>query len=106
LAPAPVGTWAGWISGNRTASNAAALYWVTNNVFNIATNTTTTQTGSTQTITNLYAFANHPAGGVPGSFSDRTASFVAIHNGLTQTDSSNLWYRVATLRTNLGGGVP
>ncbi len=83
-----------------------ALYWVTNQVHNIATNTTSVQTGSSATITNLYAFANHPAGGVPGSFSDRTASFVALHSGLTQTESSNLWYRVAILRTNLGGGVP
>lgn len=104
--PSPGATWAGFLSGSRTASNAIALYWVTNGVFNIATNSTTVQTGTGNTVTNIYAFANHPAGGVAGSSSDHTVSFVALHAGLTQTESSNLWYRVAVLRTNLGGGVP
>ncbi len=95
----------GFFSGNRTASNAFAFYWVTNNVHNVATNSTVLETSGTPTITNMFAFANAAPAGV-GSFSTRTVSFMALHSGLTQTENSNLWYRVAILRTNLGGGVP
>ncbi len=105
-APSPGATWPGYISGNRTAANAIRLDWVTNGVHNIATNGTGNQTGSTATITNLYAFASSAPGLTPGNFSDNTISFVSLHPGLTQTQSSNLWWRVANLRTNLGGGIP
>lgn len=105
-APSPGATWAGYLSGNRTAANAIRLDWVTNGVHNIATNGTGTQTGSTATITNMYAFANHPAGGTPGNFSGHTISYLSVHSGLTQTQSSNQSWHVLNLRTNLGGGVP
>lgn len=105
-APSPGATWEGYLSGNRTAATAIRLDWVTNGVHNVSTNGTGTQTGSSATITNMYAFANHPAGGTPGNFSDLTISFIAVHNGRTQTQSSNLWNRVFDLRTALGGGLP
>lgn len=105
-APGGSSTWAGYVSGNRTAANAIRMDWVTNGVHNIATNGTGNQTGSTATITNLYAFASSPVGGVANTFSDHTLSFLALHSGLTQTASSNLWNRVFNLRSSLGGGLP
>ncbi len=101
----PSSNYAGFVSGNRTASNAMAIYWVTNQIHNVATNTAVLETSGTPTITNMFAMAGHAPGGV-GAWSDRTVSFLALHAGLTQTENSNLWYRVAILRTNLGGGVP
>ncbi len=103
---APSTTWAGYLSGNRTAANAIRLDWVTNGVHNIATNGTGVQTGSTASMTNMYAHANSQPGLVPASFSDHTISFIALHPGLTQTESSNLWVRVNAMRTAFGGGNP
>lgn len=104
-APSPGATFAGFLSGNRTAATAIRLDWVTNGVHNIATNGAGTQTGSTSTLTNGMAMAFN-VNNVVSSWSDHTVSFLAIHNGLTQTKSSNLWVRVNTLRTSFGGGVP
>lgn len=105
-APSPGATWPGYLSGNRTAANAIRLDWVTNQVHNIATNGTGVQTGSTATITNMFAHASSAPGLVPANFSDHRISYLAIHAGLSQSQSSNQWTAVANLRTNLGGGVP
>lgn len=96
----------GYSSGNRTASNSVALYWATNGVHNVATNSTVLETSGTPTITNMYAFAGYNAVGGPSGFSDKTTSYISMHAGFTQTEDSNQWRRVLTLRTNLGGGSP
>jgi len=105
-APSPGATWPGYLSGNRTAANAIRLDWVTNSVWNIATNGTGNQTGARTSMTNLYAHAISGPGTVAASWSDRTISFIALHPGLTTTQSSNLWIRVFNLRTAFGGGLP
>ena len=95
---------AGYISGNRTAANAIRLDWVTNGVHNIATNGTGNQTGAKGTFSTLVFAAN--SSGTPALYDGDTVSFLAVHNGLTQTQSSNVWERVKALRTGFGGGVP
>ncbi len=105
-AAVPAAFWKGYLSGNRTASNAFSVFWVTNGVHNVMTNGVQLMTSGSPTITNLYAFASSAPGLVAGGFSDHTISFMSLQAGLTQTQDSNLWYRVAILRTNLGGGVP
>jgi len=103
---APNAGWEGYLSGNRTAANAIRLDFVTNQVHNVATNGTGTTASNNNTMTNMFAHAVATGLNAAANFSDQTVSFLAVHPGLTQTESSNLWYRVATLRTNLGGGVP
>ncbi len=108
-APVPSGNgtnWAGFMSGSRTANNAIALYVATNNVFQLWTNGTTATTTDNNTITNSFAHAATDFNNTALQWSDRTVSFLAIHSGLSQTQSSNLWIRVQALRTALGGGLP
>jgi len=98
--------WTGYLSGNRTAANAIAMYGVTNTVFNILTNSATSQTGNNDTQTNslfAHALANVA---VPAGISDQTVSLLALHSGFTQTQSSNLWNRARDFRNSIGGGVP
>jgi hypothetical protein len=105
IAPPAGSNWVGYASGNRTAANAIRLDWVTNQVHNIATNGTGTQTGNNNILTNSFAHA-FASGATPQNWSDRRVSYLSVHAGLTQTESSNQWWHVANLRTNLGGGVP
>ncbi len=106
----PHANWSGYLSGNRTAADAIRLDMVTNGVFNIYTNAISTVAGNNNdTITNLTAFAIWQPNTTPAtrvSFSDSTVSFIAVHAGLTFTESSNLAVGVFQLRTNFGGGVP
>lgn len=104
---APHGSnWSGYISGNRTSSSAIRLDWVTNGVHNVATNGTSSRTVDRTTITNAPAHAAYNFASTPANWSDRTVSYLSIHSGHTQTQSSNEWYAVFLLRTILGGGLP
>jgi len=105
-AAVPAAFWTGYLGGYHTASNAFAVYWVTNSVHNVMTNTTFLMTSGSPTITNLYAFASSAPGLVASAFSDHTISFMSIQAGLTQTQDSNLWNRVKNMRNSLGGGIP
>lgn len=100
--------WTGYLSGNRTAANAIRLDRVTSGggTHEVFTNATGSQTLNKTTITNITAHSTIDAVGVPSQWSDRTVSYLAVHSGLTQTQSSNHWIRVQTLRTDYGGGVP
>ena len=103
----PHTNWSGYFSGNRTAANAIRIDWATNGVHNIATNATGNQTGNKTSVTNLNAHSFWvSATASAANWSDRTISFMSLHPGLTQTQSSNLWFRVAALRDDLGGGLP
>jgi hypothetical protein len=105
-AAVPAAFWTGFLDGNRTASNAFAVYWVTNQVHNVMTNGVQLMTSGSPTITNIYAMALSGPGLAASGFSDHTVSFLALHSGLTQTQSSNLWNRVKDMRNAVGGGVP
>lgn len=96
----------GWLSGNRTAANAMALYKArSDTTFTTVATETGTQTGSITGTHRIPVFALNNAGTI-GNYNAVTLSFVAIHSGLTLTQSSNLYTRVVTLRTALGGGSP
>jgi len=91
----PSDGWEGYLSGNRTAANAIRLDWVTNQVHNVATNATGATASNNNTLTNLFAHALAGGNSSPANFSDQTVSFLAVHSGLTQTESSNFWWGVA-----------
>jgi hypothetical protein len=101
----PVTNFTTFASGNRTAANAIALYWVTNGVHALAVNGTGNQTGSSATFTNILLSASWNLTAA-AAFSPYRVSFASVHSGLTQTESSNLWVAVTALRTALGGGNP
>lgn len=103
-------TWTAYMSGNRTAANAIALYGARSDLTHTLL---TNATGAKSANTSLYsrsalAFALGSTEGVPtaSTYSDHTVSFLAFHSGLTQTQSSNLYNRASTLRTSYGGGSP
>lgn len=96
----------GWLSGQRTAANAIALYKArSDTAHTVVTNATGSQTGAVFANHAQYIFAMNNAG--PASaFSAPTISFAAITSGQSQTGNSNLWNRARNLRNDLGGGVP
>lgn len=105
--PSPGATFTGWISGNRTAADAIAVYIAnTGLAHQVFTNATGTQTGTATANTRaLLAWANNN-NGTPSGVGNHTMSFVAFHGGMTQTQSSNTYVRVDILRDALGGGSP
>ena len=107
FANVPSTTWAGYISGNRTAADAIAIYIASStNTHQVLTNATGTQTGTAAANTTaLLTFARN-GNGTPADFGNHRVSFVAFHGGLTQTQSSNLYNRASTFRAAVGGGNP
>lgn len=104
----PVTNWISYVSGNRTAANALNMYVAstTTTHTNAVTSGVGNQTGTvTANNTNLLAFA-HNNNNTPGSFVNSTLSFLAIHSGLTQVQSSNFYTLIHNYRTSLGGGSP
>lgn len=103
----PSGSWAGFLSGSRTATNAVALYRAsTVNAFAAVVTGSGTSTGisnSTQAVT-VFGY-NVNGSGIVG-YSDRRISFAAIHSGLSSSETQDLYNAVAALRTSLGGGNP
>lgn len=103
----PSSTWAGFISGNRTASNAIALYRAsTANSFASIASGSGSSTGVRVDTYSLVEFAyNVNTGGIQ-SYTGHTHSFMSLHAGLTSTESQALYNAVAAMRTSLGGGNP
>jgi hypothetical protein len=98
----------GWLCGSRTANNAIAMYKARGDqVHTLVTNATgaSTAPGAALLATGSFAFALNN-GGTPAAYSPATMSFIGFHSGMTQTENSNLYVRVSTLRTALGGGSP
>lgn len=100
----PSNTWPGFVSINRTATNALALYGASQaTAFNTLASNSTAQTRSTGANVEMYAWALNSSGAA-GSFSGKRMSFLAAHAGLTSTECQALYNAVAALRTSLGGG--
>ncbi len=94
----------GYFSGNRTAANAIALYYANgSNAHSALATGTGTQTGAIITDFSVIAHAVNALGTV-SNYSNARLSFMAIHLGLTSTQSSNFFTRVQTMRTALNGG--
>ncbi len=103
---APNAGWEGFLSGNRTAANAIRLDAVTNGVHNVFTNASGSTASVNNTMTNMFAHAIANGLNAATSFSDQTVSYLSIHAGYSQTESSNEWWAVKSAREIIGGGVP
>jgi hypothetical protein len=98
-----------FLSGNRTAANAAALYEASSSQFVVGG--TTAGAPGARPNGDVYCFCwddydSVPSGNHANLFGGTSNyySFAAIHYGLTQPQANNLFNRVQTLRQTLGGG--
>lgn len=99
-------TYAGFLSGSRTAPNAIAAYSVNStNAIAVLGSSAGAQTGTQFGTYPLTVFANNAAGTI-NAYSAATLSFAAVHAGLSQAETAALYSLVATLRASLGGGNP
>lgn len=99
--------WTGYVSGNRTAANATAIYIARSDVAHMekVSDNVTVQTGVLPGA-EIYAFCCHEDISVhgPTSPTNKQLSFIAIHDGLTQSESALFYGLIQDLRTALGGG--
>lgn len=104
----PTSTYTGYVSGNRTAINASAIYIANSTVPHqtLATSSSTTTTGRNQTSFNdplMWGESNQNR--LANDISTNTTiSFLAYHLGLTATDSQNFFNLIQTMRQAMGGG--
>lgn len=96
----------GYVSANRTAVNALAIYEASSVVphHTLASNVVN-NTGNGAA--NPFAFTVFCYNDNTGTllFTNQRVSFIAYHQGLTSAQSALLFARIQTLRTALGGGV-
>jgi hypothetical protein len=92
----------GYVSGNRTSSSSTNIY--------VANSTTThysavNGSGAPGTPPNkeLWAWAMN-ANSSPSYYSSKRLSFIAVHSGLTSSQSLAFYNAIQSLRQNLGGG--
>jgi len=95
--------WTGYLSGNRTASNSTVIYRAKSSTPHEVLKSDTTSADSAYAAREVYFHANNGKG-VAILFSSNRLSFGAIHDGLTQSESSAFYAAVQALRTTLGGG--
>lgn len=95
--------WTGFMSGNRTASNATAVYKAKSSV-PFATVGSHTGSGGSRPSSEIFAFCIHLGGGTVSDITTRRLSFVAIHTGLTSGEAQSLYNAIQAMRTTLGGG--
>jgi hypothetical protein len=96
---------AGFFSTQRTSSTAMSLYFASSgSAHAAAASASGSQTNSICTGGQaIFAFGLNNVGSLYGPTSARL-SFMAITKGLSSTEDANLYSRVQTLRTSLGGG--
>jgi hypothetical protein len=92
----------GYWSANRTSTSSSNIYRARSNITHSLVNSTSTIAGSPPAQA-MYFFALNNNGSAYG-FSNATASFGAVHLGLSQTDSATFYNLIQTMRTSLGGG--
>lgn len=94
----------GFVSSNRTASNAHAVYKGSSNFPHSTLVTGSGVSDQTRSSTrSVYCFGSN-ANGTPAGFSNRRMSFAAVHGGLSSGQSANLFTRVHQMRKDLHGG--
>lgn len=95
----------GYICGNVTASNARAIYEASGAVAHNTLDSASGSSGGTDggPVVQLYAWA-YNNNGTAQEFARNRMSFLAIHEGLSSSESSNLFNAVQALRVSLGGG--
>lgn len=98
------GNGAGFTSGNRTAATSSYIYGansITSSILTIAG--PSGLPAGLPPMQAIYVFAAN-FGGSPAAYSDKRISFVAIHDGLTLSESQTLFNLVQAMRQSLGGG--
>lgn len=98
----------GYLSGNRTAANAIAIYFANSKNAHSAVLTGNTTGGNISSQTDeIYCFALDLVNPIPAAaiWSNARISFFAIHHGLNATQSANFYARIQQLRIDLGGGA-
>ncbi len=93
----------GYVSANRTASNAVAIYKANSSTAHVAV-VTGSGSGGSRPVNSVFCFANSLSGALGTAKSTKRFSLAAIHLGLTSGESSLFYDRIQTLRTALGGG--
>ena len=94
----------GYISGNRTAANATAVYKAKSTVDHTTiVSGTSTLVGATKSTIEMYFMAGNQAGSVNAPSSKRH-SFAAVHEGLTIEESSLFFNAIHQMRKEIGGG--
>jgi len=95
-------TSAGYVSGNRVSSSSFDIYYANSSTAHssLVHGTASAETPST-TAMYAWAFNNN---GTPAYYSSKRLSFMAVHDGLSSTDSVNFYNAVQAMRTSLGGG--
>ena len=96
-------SWVGYTSGNRIASNNTAVYQASSTVTHNTLVSGSGSGGTRPTANAIFAFARNNDG-YSSLYSSHRLSFVALHRGLTATDSATFFNTIQTLRQNLGGG--
>jgi len=97
----------GFYSMSRIAASDTRIYFGNStNAFSQIGSTNANPLGGNKASVNqtILMWCTRSNAGTPFSFTDRRLSFIAIHNGLTTSQTQSLFNRVQALRTCLGGG--
>ena len=98
-------SWSGYVSGNRTAEDAIAIYGAASDYpFITLGSGATTQSGVLFSGQQLAENGFNNNGTYSGS--SCAISFLAVHAGLTDVQSSNLFLAAYAFRNAIGGGAP
>jgi hypothetical protein len=92
----------GYVSGNRVSASETHIYAANSGTAHYSAATSAGAPG-TPPNADLWAWAMN-ATGLPLYFSSKRISFMAVHEGLTGSESLNFYNAVQSLRTALGGG--
>lgn len=105
---ASAGSWvngnAGYLSGNVTSSSSIRCYGASPGYAHALQATGTPVAATLLPDKTIYVFTANDGNVTPGLMSDRRLSFAAIHQGLTEAESSAFFTAINTMRESLGGG--
>jgi hypothetical protein len=96
----------GYFSSNRTSTSAFSVYWANSGNAHGSIASGGSTSNQPPNCGSISAYQLQDCNGDTGQqyLYGGTLSFLAIHHGLTSTQSSNFFNRIQTLRQALGGG--
>jgi len=97
-------SWAGWLSGQRTANNSNSLYKANSGVAHTSINTNTTVETGVRANGNVWLGNIHQLPSTPGNISDGGFSFMAFTLGLTSSEDAALFSIIQAALVSKGGG--
>lgn len=96
--------WTGYMSANRTATNANAVYKANSSIAHTTlVSGTNNLTGAARPNLEMYVFSGNQSG-ASNAPTDQRLSFAAIHDGLTITESLQFYNAIQLFRQRLNGG--